>query len=638
VSSGEFLQYLSQESAIHSEEGTATMDIAPDKQNIDSLFSNTVYYIDFYQRDYKWIEEPVKRLLDDVFYKFNQEYLRCRNLAPSKETITAKYPWYYLNTYVTNTIDGKVYVVDGQQRLTTLTLILIKLHHLAQQFNSKTGKWLESKLVGFSGMEHQFWMNHERHKHVLEALKEGTDDLSEIDTSSGITAVNLVKNYKIIGGYLDQELIDQHKLESFVFYFLYRLVLINLAVEQTDVPMVFEVINDRGVRLRPYEIIKGKLLGQIDKLELDQCDYNGLWEHQVRAINSYREDEIDTFFRYYLKAKFSDTRKDGTRFDGDYHREIFSHSMSGLLHLTHNASGVKAFLDNDFKYFTALYLKLLAATKTEQSAYPHVFLNRLNEMDGQFLLILASCDFSDPEEAAKIRTVAAEIDRLFSLLQLQNAYDSNAFAERLYRISSEIRNQPVQEIRAAFDRHLIEELSRQRSTTVSEPFQYTFFRNTGINLNTRFKRYFFARIERFLAENTQMNMKHAIEDLVLKTGHVNGFHIEHILSHNDQNKALFDGNEELFEQERNRLGGLLLLKGKDNISSNNELYENKLQTYANTLYWNETLRADTYKSKLDMDALKKKFELDLHPIGQFDQEALESRQKLLFEISSLIWK
>jgi hypothetical protein len=525
-----------------------------------------------------------------------------------------------------------VYIVDGQQRLTTLTLILIKLYHLARQFGSKAENWLESKLVGFSGMEHQFWMNHERHKQALEALKAGVDDLGAIDISSGITAVNLVKNYKTITTYLDQELTDQHRLESFVFYFLYRLVLINLAVEQTDVPMVFEVINDRGVRLRPYEIIKGKLLGQIDKLELDQRDYNGLWEHQLRAINGFyesRENEIDTFFRYYLKAKFSDTRKDGTRFDGDYHREMFSHSMSDLLHLTHDASGVKAFLDNDFKYFTSLYLKLLAATKTEQPTCPHVFLNRLNEMDGQFLLILSSCRFNDPEETAKIRTVAAEIDRLFSLLQLQNAYDSNAFAERLYRISAEIRNRPVQDIRSVFDRHLTEELSRQRSTTVTEPFQYTFFRNTGINLNTRFKRYFFARVERFLAEHTNMQMKQAIEDLVLKTGYVNGFHIEHILSHNVENKALFDNNEELFEQERNRLGGLLLLKGKDNISSNNELYANKLKTYANTLYWNETLRDDSYKSKLDMNALITRFNLDLRPFDSFGPEELESRQKLL---------
>jgi uncharacterized protein with ParB-like and HNH nuclease domain len=266
------------------------VDIAPNKQNIDSVFSNTVYYIDFYQRDYKWTEEPVTRLLDDIFYKFNQEYGLLKDLAPKKEIIAAKYPWYYLNTYVTNTVDGKVYVVDGQQRLTTLTLIIIKLYQLAKQNDSMTTNWLQAKLVGFSGIECHFWMNHERHRHVLEALKDG-EDPGNIDTSSGITAVNMVQNYRTISTYLDAELSDKNKLETFIFYFLYRLVLIDLAVEQTDVPMVFEVINDRGVRLRPYEIIKGKLLGQIDKLELNQYDYNGLWETQVQTINSYREDE-----------------------------------------------------------------------------------------------------------------------------------------------------------------------------------------------------------------------------------------------------------------------------------------------------------------------------------------------------------
>ena len=37
------------------------MDIAPDKQNIDRVFSDTAYYIDFYQRDYRWTDEPVLR-------------------------------------------------------------------------------------------------------------------------------------------------------------------------------------------------------------------------------------------------------------------------------------------------------------------------------------------------------------------------------------------------------------------------------------------------------------------------------------------------------------------------------------------------------------------------------------------------
>jgi hypothetical protein len=610
------------------------MDIAPDKQNIDRVFSGTVYHIDFYQRDYKWTEEPVLRLLDDIYYQFDQKYQKHQDLDPSPQTITAYYPWYYLNTYVTNTIEGKVYIVDGQQRLTTLTLIILKLYHLSITHQSKANKWLEAKLVGFAGMGFQFWMNHEMHKHVLEALKDHPED--PIDISSGVTAENLVKNYKTISTWLETRLTDQHRLETFIHYFLYRLVLINLAVEQTDVPMVFEVINDRGIRLKPYEILKGKLLGQIDKIELDQRNYNGLWESQVTAINQFSADEIDKFFKYHLKAKFSATRAEATRFDGDYHREMFTDAMNTQLQLLHNPGGVKTFLDNSFKYFTQLYLKLLNACATEDPSYPNIFLNRLNDMDGQFLLVLSGCKLNDPDETAKIQIITTEIDRFFVLLQLQNAYDSNAFNDRLYRISAEIRDQDIASIRPIFDRHLTEELSRRRSIEVTEPFQYIFFSKTGITLNPRFKRYLFARIERFLANSMNLREKHLIETLVTKTGAVNGFHIEHILSHNDENLALFNGDSEIFEQERNRLGGLLLLKGKDNISSSNELYSNKLQTYANTLYWNETLRSDTYKTKLDMKNLQSRF--SFQPYETFGPNELEARQRLLFDLICEIWK
>ena len=61
------------------------MDIAPDKQNIDQVFSNTVYHIDFYQRDYKWTAEPVQRLLNDIFYFFNESYKANPDLDASKE-------------------------------------------------------------------------------------------------------------------------------------------------------------------------------------------------------------------------------------------------------------------------------------------------------------------------------------------------------------------------------------------------------------------------------------------------------------------------------------------------------------------------------------------------------------------------
>jgi hypothetical protein len=144
-------------------------------------------------------------------------------------------------------------------------------------------------------------------------------------------------------------------------------------------------------------------------------------------------------------------------------------------------------------------------------------------------------------------------------------------------------------------------------------------------------------VDEFLANKMKLNPKHSIADLVTKTGSKTGFHVEHILSWNDENKALFEGDEERFEQERNRLGGILLLKGKDNISSSNEPYTEKLKSYANTLYWNETLRADSYKSKLDMTKLKDEFGLELEPLEHFGPDELEARHKLLFKLVGIIW-
>lgn len=611
------------------------MDVQPDKQNIDELFSNTTYYIDFYQRQYKWTDEPVKRLLDDVFYKFNVEYKKHKDLSLPLDQVISKYAWYYLNTYVTNHVEGKLYVVDGQQRLTTLTLVLIKLKHLAKHFNSQLEGWIAQKIVGLSGYKTDFWMNHETHKAAMQGLFDGLP-ADNIKTDSGITAQNMISNYSVVSSRLDSELTDIHRFESFVFYFMHRLVLINLNVEQTDVPMVFEVINDRGVKLKPYEILKGKLLGQISKEELDGLKLNELWEGQVSNINAYKEDEIDQFFVYFLKAKFADTIGEGRRYDKDYHRVIFSENK---LNLDHNPQEVKMFLQNSFRYYTNLYSKVLNYyyDYSMNNGFSHVYLNSLTEMDMQFLLILSSCRLDDPQENDKIKTIAYEVDRLFCLLQLQRSYNSNAFSVAIYKLSALIREKDLSKIRPAFDKALLELLADARGVPATSPVSYGFFKETGIELDKRFKRYFFARIEKFIADNTKLNMKHTLYDLVQNTGSVNGFHIEHILADNNENLELFGNDEENFKSERNRLGGLLLLKGKDNISSNNETYKKKLKSYANTLYWNETLREDSYKSKLDFTDMIDKYKLNFRYMNEFGPAELEERHKLLYDMVIHIW-
>jgi hypothetical protein len=92
-----------------------------------------------------------------------------------------------------------------------------------------------------------------------------------------------------------------------------------------------------------------------------------------------------------------------------------------------------------------------------------------------------------------------------------------------------------------------------------------------------------------------------------------------------RNLTLFDADEERFEAERNRLGGVLLLKGKDNISSNNERYAKKLKSYTKTLHWNESLRDDSYKSKKNFKAFIARSELKFAALDTFGPDELESR-------------
>jgi hypothetical protein len=56
------------------------------------------------------------------------------------------------------------------------------------------------------------------------------------------------------------------------------------------------------------------------------------------------------------------------------------------------------------------------------------------------------------------------------------------------------------------------------------------------------------------------------------------------------------------------------------------------------LYWNETLRADTYKSKLDFKAFTEANQLGFKPYLSFGPEQLEERHRLLFDLAKLVWE
>ena len=623
------------------------MEVNPAKQNINELFSTTSYHIDFYQREYKWNADEVKRLIDDIFYHFKQAYAQHGNLDPSEANITTKYPWYYLNTYITNKTNGRIFVVDGQQRLTTLTLMLIALYRMcgSDALNSPDlCAWLDAKIAGVGiGGKRQFWMAHDKRAALMQALFSGetpTDDMID----DGITARHLIDNYALIQKELSTRLLTRHKLDTFIYYFLCMVVIINLEVAQTDVPMVFEVINDRGIRLQPYEILKGKLLGEIDKAEVDH--YADIWDTSLRELEARDEGEVDNFFRTYLRAQFSETRKQGQVFDGPYHRTIFEAACDNVLHLKGDAQGVKLFLKGRFHYYTKLFLKLRKLGEDPTSAIPECYyISQLNRMDGHIMLTLAACSVDDKFEDEKIRAVARAFDRAYVMLQLNRAYDSNQFQELLYRLHPLLRGCPTEEIEPRIDQEVIAEINARRNTKVTTLLSYGQFKQVGYgDYNTTFLRYFLARIEAFLVGGLKCGLQDTLYNYVRGQGKGNSYHIEHILARNDESRQLFkskDGtlDEALFENQRNRFGGLLLLKGPDNESSGNEGYSKKLGTYTGSApYLAQALVPDFYKSNTSMKTfMQYLLGLQFAAAPQFTLDTLEQRSELLFAMTKSIW-
>lgn len=627
------------------------MEVNPEKQNINQLFSTTNYYIDFYQREYKWTGNEVKTLLDDIFYHFEQSYAKHPDLDASAQNVSSKYPWYYLNTYITNKnkADGRTFVVDGQQRLTTLTLMLLALYRLcaADCLNSPDLRdWLKAKIVGIGvGGKKQFWMAHDKRDALMQALFAGVavEALSENLISDGITARHMIDNFALLQKELSARLTSQHKLDTFIYYFLCQVVIINLEVEQTDVPMIFEVINDRGKRLQSYEILKGKLLGEIDKAEVDQ--YADIWDTSLRNLESRSEGEVDDFFRTYLRAQFSETRKQGQAFDGPYHRMIFEDACNKVLHLKVDATGVKAFLKGPFHYYAKLFLKLRQFGDDPQSKIPECYyISQLNRMDGHIMLALAACEVDDKVEDAKICAVAKAFDRAYVMLQLNRAYESNQFQELLYTLHPLLRDCPTEEIELRVDAKVLAVINERRNTSVQSLLSYGQFKQVRYgDYNPTFLRYFLSRIEAFIVSGLGWGLKDTMYNFVRGIGKGNAYHVEHILARNDESRALFkteDGivDEETFENERNRLGGLLLLKGQDNQSAGNEIYSEKLRTYTGSApYLAQTLVSDYYKSNFAMSKFMEETGLQFSAVPNFTRDSLEQRSELLYAITKKIW-
>lgn len=608
-----------------------SQNIEPYRHTAKKCLQGTNYFIDFYQREYVWNKTTVETLLNDIFDVFEQSYVSMENSELTPDLMDKHLSWYYMNVFITNKIDNKTYIVDGQQRLSTLTLICVKLYKLTTDSDLKS--LLLSCICGKNWKNNVYCIANDKRKNVMDAILNDKNYDAQNKTEK-----NLLERYTDISRYIDNKNLKTKKLEAFIYFFLEKLVLVELCIDkQDDTAMVFEVINDRGEVLKPFEILKGKLIGVLDKSDTDR--YSDIWDSSMHKISG-KEDQ---FFSTYLKSRFVFKRNSEkeARINNAYHRYMFddkddSQILGFRKEDSDRISSIKKFISEELCYYSGLYAKII---KNEDTFLKYS--NAIHGLDGQYQLILSACKLNDSEENKKISVIAKEYDRLYMLLRLNGVYDSNEFQSISYSLNEKLKNIPIADYRKTFNEAIKTKLKEAIGIELSV-LDYNRFSQIGYGKITSTQLYYlFARIEDYICKSANQPMIGDVIDISTKHSSKKGYHIEHIFADNDESKSSFSSEEE-FWNERNGIGALLILKGLDNISSGNEKYSDKLQTYSHGTLLAKTLVASFYHANPSFNNwnanLERKTGRKFIPYDKFNRSSMDERCRLLYEIVKIIWE
>ena len=273
--------------------------IKASEQDLKAVFGdNYLFRIPLYQRPYAWTTEQVEELLDDLVNAQGRD---------------AQAP-YFLGSIVLIKDENKPHseVVDGQQRLTTLAMILCVLRDLANDENHKANIDVFIRQQGneLKATQDQFRLSlRERDSAFFDdhvQTKEATLKLLNIDTAAFTdTQRGIITNVKRIHQQLLQ--FSEDKRWSLAKFIAQQCFLVVVTATDTDSAYrIFSVMNDRGLDLSPTDILKAETIGRM--AEADHIAYGTKWESVEERHG--RDDFRDLFAHIrmiHVKAKLRRT-------------------------------------------------------------------------------------------------------------------------------------------------------------------------------------------------------------------------------------------------------------------------------------------------------------------------------------------
>ena len=521
-------------------------------------------------------------------------------------------------------------IIDGQQRLTSLTLLLIYLYHKLQDEEERAEvlQLIYSKKAGTKTFNIHVPEMPERYD-VMNALLQ--DEYIDVSTSAE-SIQNIYNRYLDIQSIMDN-ILPPESLEIFKDWLIDNVDFIRIITQtEQDAHKVFISMNDRGLSLTPTEMLKGYLLSKIENDNIRQ-QANELWKRRILELKGIGKEEESDFIKNWIRSQYADSireRKKNAQ-PGDYeiigtafHKWIREHN--GILNLN-RSKDYEDFVLKQFDKFSQIYLDLKTYSQKLTPGYEYVFYNSNRNFTLQYQLILASIDPAETKEISnkKIKLISCFLDLYISRRIFNNrTVDYSPMLYSLFILSKKIRRKPLKEL-----------LEITKDEIKNMEVQLDMVKEFRLTVWTiRYMLHILSRITDYIEVGSGLTSR--FSDYVSR-GIKNPFDIEHIIS--DHHDWFVDEypEKEIFDRHRNKIGGLILLPMDKNRSLNDSKYENKLPIYFGENLLAKSLNKDCYINNPQFKRFIDEQNLDFKPYDKFDKLALLERQNLYEEVAKKIW-
>ena len=508
---------------------------------LSKIFSKEFdYYIPAYQRPYAWTEEETEILFDDLLDFYQTELVDN----------------YFLGSIVLIKDDDKPHadVIDGQQRLTTLTIfIAVIASYLSGDNRSNCNKYLREPGNDLEGLAplprlHLRQKDQEFFNKYIQDVK--LSDLILLDSESlpNESQQHIRANCALLIKKMDVAFNgDESKVTDFCRFLVTRCYLVAVYTpSQQSAFRVFSVMNSRGLNLMPVDIIKSDIIGQIS--EKEQQYYTDKWEDlEVQTSRSGFNDVFTHTRMIFAKSKAK--------------KSLLEEFRESVLSKTTPKKLIDDILEPYAEVYTILVNKKYVATKNAEDINQNLFwLNKIDNSDWMPSAIKFMAEHKNEPEY--VSWFIRKLERLASYLHI-TAKDINHRIERYKILLEEMEMNPDHNIN---DPISSVELSNEERKEFVSALDGEIYKMTGIRRN-----FVILRLNAFVSDGAT---KFDFEPNTLTIEHV----LPQTVSPGSEWEKLWTNAKDR-EEWLNRIANLVPLTRKKNSEAQNFDFDKKKDIY-----------------------------------------------------------